>query len=143
MSVDLRVYDNEHGDPVVVMVTTGTFDVSRLAALMAQGRCEDLGRSRAISRALSRHNGGTAALRLLAAHGGPDLLQAVAGEERWNDAIDWLLNSRHCADPDIQRAFWGLADGHLTREQADNSDFASLPDDDSSAAAAERETADA
>jgi len=42
-----------------------------------------------------------------------------ATEERWNDAIDWLLNSRHCADPDIQRAFWGMVDGRCTREEAD------------------------
>lgn len=80
MAVDLRVYDNEHGDPVVVMVTTGTFDVSRLAGLMAQGRCEDGGRAKAISRALSRHNGGVSALKLLAAHGGPDLLERVTAK---------------------------------------------------------------
>jgi hypothetical protein len=40
-------------------------------------------------------------------------------EARWDDAIDWLLNSRHTADPDIQHAFWGIVDGKLTRDQAD------------------------
>lgn len=36
----------------------------------------------------------------------------------WMEAIDWLINSRHCADPDIQEVFWGLVDGKLTREEA-------------------------
>jgi hypothetical protein len=76
VTTDLRVYDNEHGDPVVVMVTTGTFDVSRLAGLMWKGRCEDGARARAILRGARRHNGGRAALKLLADHGGPDLLEA-------------------------------------------------------------------
>jgi hypothetical protein len=40
-------------------------------------------------------------------------------EKRWDEAIDWLLNSRHTADPDIQRAFWGMVDGKYTRDQAD------------------------
>jgi hypothetical protein len=41
----------------------------------------------------------------------------------WNEAIDWLLNSRHTADPDIQTAFWGMVDGRFTRKQADNGVF--------------------
>lgn len=77
MATDLRVYDNEHGDPVVVMVTTGTFDVSRLVALMEKGRSEDHDRADAILRGVRRHNGGRAALRVLKAHGGPDLLEPV------------------------------------------------------------------
>lgn len=43
-------------------------------------------------------------------------------DRHWNEAIDWLLNSRHTGDPDIQAAFWMLAGGHCTREEA-NSDF--------------------
>jgi hypothetical protein len=86
MATDLRVYDNQHGDPVVVMVTTGTFDVSRLVGLMEKGRCEDGARARAILRALRRHNGGRGALRLLAAHGGPDLLEPVQPETENPDA---------------------------------------------------------
>lgn len=42
-----------------------------------------------------------------------------AGEKLWNEAIDWLMNSRHTAEPGIQTAFWGIVDGELTREQAD------------------------
>lgn len=38
---------------------------------------------------------------------------------RWDEAIDWLLNSRHCAEPGIQNAFWGLYEGRYTREEAD------------------------
>lgn len=82
MAVETRVYDNEHGDPVVVMVTTGTFDVSRLVHLMEKGRCEDHARAEAIIRSMRRHNGGRSALNLLAAHGGPDLLEPVVpGDE--------------------------------------------------------------
>lgn len=44
-------------------------------------------------------------------------------DQDWNEAVDWLLNSRHTADPDIQSAFWGLAEGRFTREQADNGVF--------------------
>ena len=40
-------------------------------------------------------------------------------EGPWNDAIDWLLNSRHTGDPNIQKAFWGIVDGKYTRDQAD------------------------
>lgn|GEM_PF-1899500 len=40
-------------------------------------------------------------------------------EKRWNDAIDWLLNSRHTADPDIQGPFWAHVDGKITREELD------------------------
>jgi hypothetical protein len=39
--------------------------------------------------------------------------------KHWNEALDWLLNSRHTGDPDIQAAFWLLAAGRCTREEAD------------------------
>lgn len=73
MSVEMRAYDNEHGDPVVVMVTTGTYDVSRLVSLLSRGRCEDADMARKVTDAVKRHNGGRAALRLLRDHGGVDL----------------------------------------------------------------------
>ncbi len=62
MAVETRAYDNEHGDPVVVMVTTGTFDVSRLVNLLATG----------LRAQIRRHSGGRAALKVLRDHGGPD-----------------------------------------------------------------------
>lgn len=41
-------------------------------------------------------------------------------ERRWNDAVDWLLNSRHCGgDPDIQDMFWGIAEGACGRAEAE------------------------
>lgn len=46
----------------------------------------------------------------------PERLEA---EAHWNDAIDWLLNSRHTGDPDIQKAFWGIVDRKHTRDEAD------------------------
>ncbi|GHE31397.1 hypothetical protein GCM10017673_37660 [Streptosporangium violaceochromogenes] len=39
-------------------------------------------------------------------------------EPRWDDAIDWLLNSGY-TDPDAITAFWGVAEGRWTREDAD------------------------
>lgn len=75
MSVEMRAYDNEHGDPVVVLVTTGTYDVSRLVGLHAGGRCEDHDLAQRVVQAVRRHNGGRAALKLLRDHGGPDFAQ--------------------------------------------------------------------
>jgi hypothetical protein len=74
MSYEMRAYDNEHGDPVVVLVTTGTHDVSRLVNLFngASPNSEQMGLGDRIKRNVRAHNGGRAALRLLAAHGGPD-----------------------------------------------------------------------
>jgi hypothetical protein len=40
-------------------------------------------------------------------------------EKRWSEAVDWLLNSRHCGDCDIQAAFWGMVDGLWDRKIAD------------------------
>lgn len=82
MSTEIRVYDQAPGDPVVVMVTSGTYDVSRLALLLHKGRCEESARADYIRRALKRHSGGRAALALLRDHGGPDLLEDVTVEDR-------------------------------------------------------------
>lgn len=79
MSYETRAYDNEYGQPVVVLVTTGTHDVSRLINLLAGSRmalCEHMTVSQTLLRQVKRHNGGQAALKLLAAHGGPDLTKA-------------------------------------------------------------------
>lgn len=40
-----------------------------------------------------------------------------ADEERWDDAVDWLLNSRYTGDPDIQTPFWARVDGHITSRE--------------------------
>lgn len=74
MSYETRAYDNEHGDPVVVIVVTGTHDVSRIVHLLSRGPCEHISLSQKLLRQVRRHNGGRAALKLLAAHGGPDFL---------------------------------------------------------------------
>jgi len=50
---------------------------------------------------------------------GPVTFARRNAEDRWNQAIDWLLNSRHTGDPDIQKVFWGVVDGKYTRDQAD------------------------
>lgn len=75
MGVETRAYDNEHGDPVVVLVATGTFDVSRLVNLLANGRCEDSDSAKKLARQLRRHNSGRSALKLLRDHGGADFFE--------------------------------------------------------------------
>lgn len=80
MSYDTRAYDNEHGDPVVVLVATGTHDVSRLVQALNRGTCEQVELGAKVVRQVRRHNGGQAALRLLARHGGPDLLEPATGD---------------------------------------------------------------
>jgi hypothetical protein len=50
---------------------------------------------------------------------GPITFARRNAEVRWNEAVDWLLNSRHTGDPDIQNPFWGIVDGKYTRDQAD------------------------
>lgn len=72
-----RAYDkpNTDGfgpDPVVVLVVTGTHDVSRLVHLLSRGLIEHLEVAKRVLRQVKRHNGGRAALELLRAHGGPD-----------------------------------------------------------------------
>ncbi len=84
MSYKSRAYDNEHGDPVVVFVVTGTHDVSRFVNLLAGSRmalCEHLDCADKLRRQVNRHNGGRAALELLIAHGGPNLLEPLDREE--------------------------------------------------------------
>lgn len=86
MSYESRAYDkvNNDGfppDPVVVLVATGTHDVSRLMHLLAGGQ-PTIEQSRLAQHVLGqvrRGNAGRAALRLLAEHGGPDLLEAPGG----------------------------------------------------------------
>lgn len=77
--IESRAYDNEHGDPVVVLVVTGTHDVSRLVNLFMGGAnlCEHMAAADRILSQVKRHNGGSAALKLLKDHGGLDF----TGEE--------------------------------------------------------------
>lgn len=74
MSIESRAYDDVHGDPVVVLVVAGTHDVSRLVNLLSTGTCEQVGVASQVLRQVKRHNGGRAALTLLARHGGPDFM---------------------------------------------------------------------
>lgn len=69
-----RTYDNEHAEPVVVLVTTGQHDVSRLVHFLngAPITCEQLDVAQLVVRQLKQHNKGRAALELLKAHGGSD-----------------------------------------------------------------------
>jgi hypothetical protein len=81
-----RAYDKPNvggfqPDPVVVIVATGTHDVSRLIGLLNLGTCEQGKLADHVLRQVRRHNSGRAALKLLAAHGGPDLLAEVGKNE--------------------------------------------------------------
>jgi hypothetical protein len=80
VSVETRAYDkpNDDGfppDPVVVLVATGTTDVSRLVNALARGNSEQIKQAKHIARQLRRHNAGRAALALLKAHGGADFTE--------------------------------------------------------------------
>jgi len=82
MSYQTAAYDDptDDGQPVVVLVARGSHDVSRLINLLTSGRhptCEQVALGAHILKQVKRHNGGRAALRLLKAHGGPDLLEPV------------------------------------------------------------------
>lgn len=72
---ETRTFDNEHGDPVVVLVATGTHDVSRLTYTLSRGTVEQIGLADRITRSLRRHNAGRMALKLLRDHGGPDFTE--------------------------------------------------------------------
>lgn len=57
------------------------------------------------------------------------LAEARAGQKSragFDDAINWLLNSRHTGDRGIQASFWAYADGLVTEEEA-NSGFMADP----------------
>jgi hypothetical protein len=82
MSYETRAYDNDAGDPVVVLVATGTHDVSRLVHLLAGGNCEQGTLARKVLGQIRRRNGGRAALTLLARHGGADFTREGAMEAR-------------------------------------------------------------
>ena len=84
MSYESRAYDKPVPDedvfgpePVVVLVVTGTHDVSRLINLFAGSSpvIEQLSVGERIRAQVRRHNGGLAALALLRQHGGPDFTQ--------------------------------------------------------------------
>lgn len=81
-----RAYDKDAvdgfgPDPVVVLVVSGTHDVSRLLYLLNGGQpvIEQLEVGRKLAAQVRRHSGGRAALELLAKHGGPDLLENLDG----------------------------------------------------------------
>jgi hypothetical protein len=87
VSYEIRTYDTESGDPVVVLVVKGTHDVSRIVQALTHGNSEqaDIG-FRLVAR-LKRHAKGRMALALLKAHGGadftdPDDEQIVEGIRR-------------------------------------------------------------
>jgi len=77
MAYQSRAYDNEHGEPVVVIVAEGHHDVSRLVNLFARGNpvIEQSSLADRIVKQVKRHNGGRAALRLLRDHGGADFTE--------------------------------------------------------------------
>jgi hypothetical protein len=87
-----RAYDNDSGEPVVVLVVTGTHDVSRLVNLLVGKMaghpvCEQISVGQRVLRQVRRHNGGRAALQLLAAHGGPELLHEPDPELQRRDHL--------------------------------------------------------
>ena len=142
MSYETRAYDNEHGDPVVVLVTTGTHDVSRLVNLLAGSRmalCEHIGVSDDILRQVKRHSGGRAALKLLAAHGGPDLSKvpirytATGFGVTTTKATGQVILNIHTPDGPVHVDLgteFAEPMGMLLLDDPEHSDGAFCPDDD-------------
>jgi hypothetical protein len=87
MAYESRAYDERHRDgsdtPVVVLVVTGTHDVSRLIALFAGSpvTVEQLRVGARLRRQVRAHSRGREALRLLLQHGGPDFTAEPAAEQ--------------------------------------------------------------
>lgn len=117
MSYESRAYDrpNDDGfppDPVVVLVVTGTHDVSRLVWLLNGGVpvMEQYELGKRINRQLSAHAGGSAALKLLAEHGGPDF---TVEPDLWDTAREVANRNPHDGRTRAGRAWneavWALA----------------------------------
>lgn len=108
MSIETRAYDKPNNDgfppdPVVVLVATGTTDVSRLVYALARGNSEQVKQAEHISRQLRRHNAGRAALSLLKQHGGLDFTEQPADDVAWKFEqvcrhLDAVLSKRDYAD---------------------------------------------
>lgn len=91
--IESRTYDNTWGQPVVVLVATGSDDVSRLVHTLkgAPPVVEQLIVGERVVRQLRRHNTGRAALELLAQHGGADF--TAEASPRDEEALRvWLLS---------------------------------------------------
>ncbi len=80
--IESRAYDKPTADgflpdPVVVLVVTGTHDVSRLVAMLAgmPPTIEYVAVGERVRSQVRSHNAGRGALALLKAHGGPDFDQ--------------------------------------------------------------------
>jgi hypothetical protein len=112
---ETRAYDKSNNDgfpadPVVVLVATGTHDVSRLVYLLSRGNCEHVELAEQVRRQVARHGRGRAALRLLAEHGGPDLLTEVGDDE--------LVKPSEVTDADVDR-YAHFVTGHPGAEPDD------------------------
>ena len=101
MSVETRAYDNEWGDPVAVIVVTGSHDVSRLIHMLDKGNCEQIGYGAKLLRQLKRHNGGRAALSLLKAHGGTDFTEP---EVTWIQTLEADIERAKALPREFQEA---------------------------------------
>lgn len=76
MAIVTRVHENEYDEPTVVIVVTGTHEVSRLVNLFrGMALVEHVSAGDKLVKQLRRTTGGKAALDLLKRHGGPDLTQ--------------------------------------------------------------------
>ncbi|MFJ5984252.1 hypothetical protein [Lentzea sp. NPDC092896] len=108
MSVETRAYDkpNDDGfppDPVVVLVATGTTDVSRLVQALSRGNSEQVKQAEHIARQLRRHNAGRAALSLLKQHGGADFTNTRPAAVKV-DLANFFMSQDEGGYPELRRA---------------------------------------
>lgn len=78
-------------DPVVVLVVTGTHDVSRIVQCLRHGNSEQAALGTKIAKSLQRNTTGQRALELLRRHGGEDLTALEPDE----DPVDHLVRHFH------------------------------------------------
>ncbi|MCO1574991.1 hypothetical protein M8C13_04360 [Crossiella sp. SN42] len=134
MSYESRAYDKQTADgfgpdPVVVLVVTGTHDVSRLVHLFSRGLIEHVAVGQRMRRQVRRHNGGRTALELLKAHGGPDftaeLQPSAAAELRAQaDKFEKQINTIMLTAPGAASVVTLSSVVHELRDRADELDSA-------------------
>jgi hypothetical protein len=114
MSYQTRAYDSPGGDPVAVIVVTGTQDVSRMINLLAgsPANVEQLQTGQKLLKQVRSHNAGRAALKLLADHGGPDFTPdntTIAIPRPEHDALTARIAELEAERQNVRRAMQAIA----------------------------------
>jgi hypothetical protein len=120
--IESRAYDQESGTPTVVLVISGTHDISRLLYTLSGGSANSqlIALGHALAKKVRRHSAGRSALQLLAKHGGPDFTEPGPDQLDQKFLIDlsnWLharadldCGDAPAADDEVCPTCWSLAE---------------------------------